>query len=303
MPSSIPGSPTTKLASAPVNPPLASPWRLVTRRFTGNATALVGLSFTATVAFCALFAPWIATFDPRAIDLERIVQAPGNVHLFGTDDLGRDLFSRVVYGARLSLQVGLLAAAISLALGVALGAIAGYAGGWMDAVLMRLTDTFLAMPATLLVIAVLAIFEHPSVTIIYTVLGLLGWPGIARLVRGKILTVREEDYVQAARALGLRSVRTLWRHVLPGALAPIIVIGTIRIADNILTEAWLSFLGLGLEPSEPSWGLMITGGQSYLTTQPWIVIFPGMAIFATTLGFNLLGDGLRDALDPRGPIT
>ena len=298
-----PASPTTMPASAPVQSAPAALWRLVARRFAGSAVALVGLTIIVGLVFCALFASWAAAFDPRAIDLERITMPPSATHWFGTDDLGRDVFSRVVHGARLSLQVGLLATAISLALGVALGAVAGYAGGWLDAALMRLTDMFLAMPAPLLVIAVLAIFDHPSITIIFAVLGLLGWPDIARLVRGKILTVRVEEYVYAARALGLGAARTLSRHVLPGALAPIIVAGTLRIASNILTEAWLSFLGLGVEPSEPSWGLMITEGQAYLTTRPWIALFPGLAIFVTVFSFNLLGDGLRDALDPRSPIS
>ena len=248
----------------------------------------------------ALFAPFMSPNDPYEIDLDSKELAPSASHPFGTDSLGRDVFARVLYGARISLKVGLLAMGISLIIGTTLGALAGYFGGITDTLIMRMTDVFLALPAALLALAVMAIFENPSVNKIFLVLGLIGWTTIARLVRAKVMELRNEEFVIASVALGYNWFRTLTRHILPNAMAPIIVAVTIGIAGNILTEAWLSFLGLGAEPHIPSWGRMITEGQSYLATasRPWIYIFPGLALFFTVIGFNILGDGLRDILDP-----
>lgn len=270
------------------------------RRMFRSKNAVIGGVIVFLFIFSALFAPFMSAGDPYEINLDTKELAPSPTYLFGTDSLGRDVFARVLYGARISLKVGILAMSISLCIGVALGALAGYFGGLTDTLIMRVTDIFLALPAALLALAVMAIFEKPSVNKIFLVLGLIGWTTIARLVRAKVMELRNEEFVIAAVALGYGWSRTLVRHILPNAMAPIIVAVTIGIAGNILTEAWLSFLGLGAEPHIPSWGRMITEGQSYLATasKPWIYIFPGLALFVTVIGFNMLGDGLRDILDP-----
>jgi ABC-type dipeptide/oligopeptide/nickel transport system permease subunit len=236
---------------------------------------------------------------------------PTHDRLLGTDFLGRDIWSRLVHGSRVSLMVGIVAESIALALGVAVGATAGYFGGTLDAVLMRVTDLVFSLPVALIAIVILGTFPspedvpllralpYPSLAIIFVVLGFLNWPATARLIRGQILVVKELDFTAAARALGASDARILVRHVIPNSLAPVFVAGTIGVASNILTEAWLSFLGLGAKPPLPSWGSMIAEGQSYLADRPWVCLAPGVAILVTVLGFNLLGDGLRDALDPR----
>jgi ABC-type dipeptide/oligopeptide/nickel transport system permease subunit len=265
-----------------------------------SKNAVIGMVIVSLFFFCAAFAPFMTTHDPYDINLSAKELPPSVSNLFGTDNLGRDVFARVIFGTRISLKVGILAMSISLALGTVLGAISGYFGGLTDAIIMRITDVFLALPAAILALAVMAIFENPSINKIFMVLGLIGWTTIARLVRSRVMEIRNEEYVIGAIALGYSSMRTLVRHVMPNALAPIIVAGTIGIAGNILTEAWLSFLGLGAEPHIPSWGRMITEGQAYLATasRPWIYVFPGVALFLTVMGFNMLGDGLRDILDP-----
>lgn len=260
---------------------------------------MLGLTLILGLCVAAIFAPWICKYSPYDIRINEITAPPGWAHFFGTDDLGRDQFSRIVYGSRISLMVGLVATIISIAIGTFIGAVSGYYGGPTDTVLMRITDIVLAFPTALFAIAVLAIFENPSVAKVFIILGLIGWPGTARLVRGQVLALRETDYVQAAKALGMKEIRILARHILPNALAGILVMATLMIPGNILTEAWLSFLGLGAQPPTPSWGSMITEGQAYLQTKPWICFFPGIAIFVTVLGFNLFGDGLRDILDPK----
>ena len=259
----------------------------------------IGIILIAALIFCAVFAPFITKYSPLKVDIRNITASPSYDHPFGTDDLGRDLFSRVIYGSRISLLVGVIATLISLVIAIVIGIISGYYGGWIDSFLMRFTDIVLAFPTALFAIAVMAVFENPSIDKVFIVLGLIGWPGAARLVRGQVLSLRELEYIQAARAIGMNEQRILWRHILPNSLAPILVMATLMIPGNILTEAWLSFLGLGAQPPDPSWGSMITEGQAYLETKPWLCIFPGIAIFATVLGFNLFGDGLRDYLDPR----
>ncbi len=279
---------------------MSSYTRISAKTVLRSKNALIGIVIVGIFLSAAAFSPLISVNDPYAIDLTIKELAPSFEHPFGTDSLGRDIFSRVIFGTRISLKVGILAMAISVLIGTFLGAVSGYFGGKIDTLIMRTTDIFLAMPAALFALAVMAIFENPSVNKIFVVLGLIGWTTIARLVRSKVMEIRNEEYVSASVALGFSWQRTLVRHVLPNAMAPIIVAATIGIAGNILTEAWLSFLGLGAEPHIPSWGRMITEGQAYLATasKPWIYVFPGLALFLTVMGFNMLGDGLRDILDP-----
>lgn len=248
----------------------------------------------------ALAAPWIGRFDPVRIDLARALEAPSGVHWLGTDAQGRDVWSRLVHGARVSLLVGLASQGVSLALGVVLGLIAGYRGKWTGEAIMRLADVTLAFPSLLLLIAMAAAFE-PSLTVVCVVIGVVGWAGMARLVRGQVLVVRELEFVQAMRAIGVRDARILARHVLPNVIAPVVIAATLGIAGAIMAEAALSFLGLGVQPPTPSWGSMISDGRdlSQLRNAPWTSLSPGLAIGFAVLGFNLLGDALRDALDPR----
>ncbi|MBI3089635.1 MAG: ABC transporter permease [Candidatus Tectomicrobia bacterium] len=267
-----------------------------------SKTATVGLVLTALLFVSAAAAPLLAPHAPEAVprDLVRAsLQPPSPRHPLGTDLLGRDVLSRVIYGARISLLVGFGAELVAVVLGVAVGMLAGYAGGWTDALLMRLTDTFLAFPSLVLAIAMMAAFQQPGLLNVVVVLSLLGWTGIARVMRAQTLVVMGRDFVQSAQAAGAGTLRILLRYVLPNCLAPLMVAATIGIAGNILAEAGLSFLGIGVSPPTPSWGLMLAQGRSELTTHPWVTIFPGLAIMLTVLGLNLLGDGLRDLLDPQ----
>jgi ABC-type dipeptide/oligopeptide/nickel transport system permease subunit len=262
--------------------------------------AIAGLIVTTLLVIVALLAPLVAPLsEAKKTNLQGITLPPSREHLLGTDDLGRDIATRIVYGSRISLSVGIVAEGISLAIGLTIGAIAGYYAGWLDNLLMRFTDIIFAFPTALFAIAVSAVFEKRTIVTLFLILGLIGWAGVARIVRATVLTLREQEFAEAARALGGRDGRIILRHILPNSLAPVIVAASIGVAGNILTEAWLSFLGLGLEASVPSWGNMIRDGQQFITTKPWICIFPGLAIIVTVLGFNLLGDGLRDILDPR----
>ena len=225
--------------------------------------------------------------------------SPDEQHLLGTDSLGRDLLSRLLHGAKVSLAVGVFAESVALLLGVAVGVAAGASGGRTDALLMRFTDLLLAFPVPLLAMGAMAVFESRDLTLVFLVLGLMGWGGIARLVRAEVLSLRERAFAEAARALGARGGRVAFRHLLPNAMAPAIVAATVGIAGNILTEAWLSFLGLGAQPPTSSWGSMISDAQSFLTTQPRLCLYPGIALALTVAGFMLLGDGLRESLNPR----
>jgi ABC-type dipeptide/oligopeptide/nickel transport system permease subunit len=252
------------------------------------------------MVFAAVAAPLIARHDPTDIDLVNQLQPPSASHWMGTDVQGRDVWARLVYGARISLSVGLVSQGIALALGLALGLVAGYYGRWVDEIVMRLADITLAFPTLLLLIALVAALQ-PSLVVVFLTIGLVGWAGMARLVRGQVLVVRELEYVQAMRALGARNVRIITRHVLPAVVAPVLIAATLGVAAAIMAEAALSFLGLGVQPPTPSWGAMIADGRdlSQLRGAPWTSLFPGLAIGMTVLGFNLLGDALRDALDPR----
>jgi peptide/nickel transport system permease protein len=269
------------------------------RQIRRSKMAVVGLASTCILVLMALLAPLISPFDPKETNLEEITLPPSGRHLLGTDDMGRDIASRIIHGSRISLSVGVVAQFVSLVIGLTIGALAGYYGGWIDSLLMRFTDIIFAFPTALFAIAVSAVFQKRTIITLFLILGLIGWAGVARIVRGAVLSVKHREFAEAARALGARDARIILRHILPNSLAPVIVAASIGIAGNILTEAWLSFLGLGLEASIPSWGNMIRDGQQFITTKPWICFFPGLAIVITVLAFNLLGDGLRDILDPR----
>ncbi len=275
-------------------------------RLRRNKLALTGLIWITVVAIAALTAGiWVPPLfgDPAAIDSQTAsaqrLLAPSIQHPMGTDDLGRDIFGRVVYGARVSLTVGIVATAIAVLIGVFLGAISGFYGGWTDTLVMRVTDVFLAFPYILFSILILAVLppEVRGIVPVIMAIGLLGWPTFARLYRSSVLTVKENDYVDAGRALGASDSRLMFRHIAPNAIAPIVVYATMSIGGAILTEAALSFLGLGVQPPVISWGLMIESSRGYLVTNPGLVLWPGLAILSTVLAFTLLGDGIRDALD------
>ena len=265
-----------------------------------DGRAWCGVAVLLLIVVAAIAAPLIARHDPTAIDLTHSLEKPSASHWMGTDIQGRDVWARLVYGARISLTVGLVSQGIALALGLLLGLIAGYYGKWIDEVVMRLADVTLAFPTLLLLIALVAALQ-PSLGVVFLTIGLVGWAGMARLVRGQVLVVRELEYVQAMRALGARNHRIIAKHVLPAVVAPVVIAATLGVAAAIMAEAALSFLGLGVQPPTPSWGSMIADGRdlSQLRDSPWTSLFPGLAIGMTVLGFNLLGDALRDAFDPR----
>jgi peptide/nickel transport system permease protein len=272
----------------------APAWRRLLRR----RGAVLGLVVVLGFVLLGVFAPWLAPYDPLATSWNVIRKAPSAHYLFGTDELGRDVFSRVIWGARASLLAGLVSVCISALLGVPIGLLAGYAGGWADALISRLTDAMLALPFLILAIA-LAAFLGPSLSNAMVAIGLSATPIFIRLTRAQVLTVKVEDYVEAARAIGNPHWRIALRHILPNILPPLIVQSTLSIAAAIIAEASLSFLGLGQQPPAPSWGSMLNTAKSYIDNAPWMAIWPGLSIFLLVLSFNLLGDGLRDALDPR----
>jgi ABC-type dipeptide/oligopeptide/nickel transport system permease subunit len=265
-----------------------------------DARAWVGAGVVVLLVLLAVAAPLVARHDPLRIDLINQLSAPSSRHWLGTDIQGRDVWARLVYGARISLSVGIVSQGIALLLGVSLGLVAGYYGRWIDELVMRLADVTLAFPTLLLLIAMVAALQ-PSLGVVFVTIGVVGWAGMARLVRGQVLVVRQLEYVQASRALGGRDLRIILVHVLPGVLAPVIIAATLGVAGAIIAESSLSFLGLGVQPPTPSWGAMIADGRdlSQLRHAPWTSLCPGLAIGAAVLGFNLLGDALRDALDPR----
>ena len=269
-------------------------------RLARDPRAIIGVAVVALIVLLAAAAPLVARHDPLAIDLMRQLRGPSAEHWLGTDVQGRDVWARLVFGARISLAVGLLSQGIALVLGVALGLVAGFYGKWIDEVVMRLADVTLAFPTLLLLVAMVAALQ-PSLGVVLVTIGVVGWAGMARLVRAQVLVVRQLEYVQALRALGARDVRIVLRHVLPNVVAPVVIASTLGVAGAIMAEAALSFPGLGVAPPTPSWGAMIAEGRdlTQLRNAPWTSLFPGLAIGAAVLGFNLLGDALRDAMDPR----
>jgi peptide/nickel transport system permease protein len=276
---------------------MRSPLRDGIRRFATSGTAVVGLVVVAAFVLMAIVAPLIAPYGPDQQSLTDRLKPPSPQHWFGTDDLGRDVLSRVMYGAQISLRVGVLAVAIALLTGGALGLIAGFTGGWLDGLFMRGMDIVLAFPATLMAIGIVAM-RGPSLEMALVAIGIVNIPTYARLARSMAISLREREYVLAARCLGASNSRQIRFHILPNATSPLIVQGTLGIATAIVEAAGLGFLGLGAQPPTPEWGLMLTNGRAFLLNAPWAMIFPGMAILITTLAFNLLGDGVRDALDP-----
>ncbi|NPB09102.1 MAG: ABC transporter permease [Thermodesulfobacteria bacterium] len=259
---------------------------------------LAGALVVGGLVFVALAAPLIAPYDPLAIDVAHVLEPPSLAHPCGTDLLGRDVLSRLIYGARVSLEVGVLAVGISLAIGVVLGAVAGYFGGWVDGLISRLIDIMLCFPTIFLILAVIAYLE-PSIVNIMIVIGLTSWMGVARLVRAEFLSLKEREFVLAERALGAGPARIIFYHILPNALPPILVSATLGVGMAILVESALSFLGLGVQPPTPSWGNMLTEGKETLEIAWWLSVFPGLAILITVLGFNLLGEAIQELTDPR----
>jgi peptide/nickel transport system permease protein len=288
------------LAEAAVQPP-QTPRRNAGRawaRLRRNRAALVGLAVIVVLICAAVLAQLIAPYNPYAVALELRLQPPDRAHPLGTDELGRDILSRLIFGARVSLWVGVLTVALSGVIGVAGGLVAGYLGGYWDIVIMRLVDVFLAFPVIILAIAIVAV-RGPGLTNVLIALALVYWTNYARVVRAVVLTLRDEEYAWAARTLGASTTRIVLRHVLPNAIAPIVVLASLGMGNAILSEAALSFLGFGIQPPEASWGSMLNSGMQFLRDASFLSTWPGLAIFVTVLGFNLLGDGLRDALDPR----
>ncbi|HEX7145216.1 MAG TPA: ABC transporter permease [Gaiellaceae bacterium] len=278
-------------------------WNEAWRRLRRNPGAIIGFVLVATFVTCALFAPLIAPEDPRVGDLARLegscCPGPSAEHIFGVDQQGRDVFSRVIYGARYSLLIGVVSVAVGLSIGMIIGAIAGYFGGWVDTLLMRLMDIMLSIPGLLLAIGIVAALG-PGLVQIMVAVGVTQIPIFARLLRGSILAAREADYVLAARSVGVPRRAILSSHLLPNAISPVIVQGTLALATAIIEVAGLGFLGLGpQDPSTPEWGTMLTDTTRYLQTAPHLALIPGFAIVISVLGFNLIGDGLREALDPR----
>ena len=266
--------------------------------FYKNKLALTGCGIVILLFAVSLLAPVIAPYDPGAIDLKNVLAPPSAEHWFGTDQLGRDVLSRMIWGARISLKVGFVATGLAILIGMILGAVAGYYGGWIDAVIMRLVDILLCFPTFFLILAVIAFLE-PSIWNIMIVIGLTGWMGVTRLVRADFISLRERDFVRAARSIGANDARIIFIHILPNALASILVAATLGIAGAILTESALSFLGIGVQPPTPSWGNILTAGKDNIDIAWWLSLYPGLAILITVVGYNLLGEGIRDASDPR----
>lgn len=267
-------------------------------RFVKNKMALAGALIVSTFFIVSLLAPWISPFDPNQINLGLVLIPPSLEHPFGTDQLGRDVLSRMIWGTRISLKVGFVATGIAVLIGTILGAVSGFYGRYVDALIMRFTDIMLCFPTFFLILAVIAFLE-PSIWNIMIIIGITGWMGITRLVRADFISLKERDFVQAARAIGAGDLRLIFIHILPNALASVLVAATLGVAGAILVESALSFLGIGVQPPTPSWGNILTAGKDNIDIAWWLSLYPGLAILITTLGYNLLGEGLRDALDPR----
>jgi peptide/nickel transport system permease protein len=272
--------------------------RVIGKRFSRNKLSVLGAVTVLLLIILSLFAPLIAPYDPTAIDVHNVLSPPSKEHPLGTDELGRDLLSRIIWGSRVSLKVGFIAVGIAITAGIIIGAISGFYGGLVDTILMRFVDIMLAFPTFFLILAVISILEQ-SIFTIMVVIGLTNWMDVARLVRAEFLSLKEKDFVSAARAVGASDKRLIFRHILPNALSPVFVAATFGIAGAILIESGLSFLGLGVQPPEPSWGNILTAGKDNIEVAWWLSLYPGLAILITVLSYNLVGEGLRDALDPR----
>jgi len=268
------------------------------KRLRKNKLAMFGLGIVIVLILIAIFASFIAPYNPIERLKEESSLSPSRIHLFGTDLLGRDIFSRVIYGSRISIVVGVVAVGISVVIGLFLGALSGYFGNIPDAFIMRIADIFFAFPYILGAIAIMTVLG-PGIVNIFIAIGILGWASFARILRGSILSIKNKEYIEAAKALGASNYRIITKHIFPNAFAPIIVYATMNIGTAIIVEAALSFLGLGVQPPTPAWGKMLSESLNYIDIAPWMMLFPGLAIVITVLGFVLLGDGLRDAFDPR----
>jgi peptide/nickel transport system permease protein len=271
---------------------------IIGKRFSKNRLAVFSAIIIVSLIAVASLASVISPYDPTAIDVHNVLSPPSRTHLLGTDELGRDLLSRMIYGSRVSLKVGFVAVGIAIMIGIVIGSLAGFYGGMIDAILMRFVDIMLAFPTFFLILAVIAILE-PNIFTIMAVIGVTGWMDVARLVRAEFLSLKERDFVESARALGVSNKRLIFRHILPNALSPVFVAATFGVAGAILTESGLSFLGLGVQPPDPSWGNILTSGKDNIEVAWWLSLYPGLAILVTVLSYNLIGEGLRDALDPR----
>jgi peptide/nickel transport system permease protein len=268
------------------------------KRFRRNRFALAGGGIVILLFVISLLAPLISPYEPGHLDLYHVLLPPSSAHWFGTDELGRDVYTRVIYGARISLKVGFVSMGIAIVIGTVVGLLAGFYGGITDSIIMRVVDIMLCFPTIMLILAVIALIE-PNIWYIMIIIGLTGWMGVARLVRAEVLSIRERDFILAARSLGASDIRIIFRHIFPNALSSVLVAGTLGVAGAILTESTLSYLGLGVQPPTPSWGNILTAGKEYIEFAWWLSLFPGLAIMVTVLSYYLLGEGIRDALDPR----
>ncbi|HNX30335.1 MAG TPA: ABC transporter permease [Holophaga sp.] len=268
------------------------------RRLRKDKVAMVCLAFVAILVFLAVFAPYIAPYSESFQDVDNILQKPSSIHLLGTDEFGRDNLSRILYGTRISLSVGIVAESIAILIGVLVGAVAGYYGGAVDAVISRIIEIFASFPQILFAIVIMFVLG-PGVINVFVAIGLVGWTGLARVIRSQIIQLKQKEYVEAARATGGTSLKIILRHLVPNCLSTIIVVATMSIPEDIMYEASLSFLGLGVQPPGSSWGAMLNAARLHIQTNPEYSVFPGIALIVTVLAFNLLGDGLRDALDPK----
>ncbi len=270
----------------------------IIRRVTEHRLALIGLIILIPMFLCAVSAPFISPYDPVEPDMKNILAPPSIKHPFGTDTLGRDVLARIIYGSRISLLVGFVSVGIAVLIGIAIGAISGYYGGVIDEIIMRFVDLMMCFPTFFLILAVIALLE-PSIWNIMIVIGLTNWMGIARLVRAEVLSIKNKEFVLAAKAQGFSEKRIIFSHILPNALTPVYVVATLGIGGAILTESALSFLGIGVQPPTPSWGNILTQAKDNIEVAWWLSLYPGLAIFLTVMGYNLLGEGLRDIFDPR----
>lgn len=273
-------------------------YTVVWKQLRNNRFAMTGATIVLSLFVLSLLAPYITPYAPDDLDAYNVLIPPCAAHWLGTDELGRDVLTRIIYGARISLKVGFVSVGIAVLAGSVAGLCAGYYGGWIDQVIMRFVDIMLCFPTFFLILAVIALLE-PSIWYIMIIIGLTGWMGVARLVRAEVLSLRERDFVMAARGIGASDARIIFRHILPNAMSPVLVAATLGVAGAILTESALSFLGIGVQPPTPSWGNMLTAGKDYLEFAWWLSLFPGLAILVTVIAYNLVGEGLRDALDPK----